>query len=198
MISLKDRTIKVLINIGIYLLIFLFLHFTAGRWCFKELQREQSDMEDMQGKLEETEKLVKDYPNPEKSIEEIKAKMNELKNKSISEKELPRVIQQLTKKSSELGIDIITIKPTKDLPFTDTNMPSGISKAYIEIVIKTPYKNLGTYLKALDDLPTVYTIERIIIKKAAETEEDVTKKKKEEEGQVVANMIISSYTILQI
>jgi len=162
------------------------------------LNEEKGNVEKIQQALTDTEKLIKEYPNPDKNLEEIKERIANLKSKSVSERELPRIIQQLTKKTSELSIEIVSIKPIKELSFKEERLPEGISKSYIEVVLKAPYKVIGSYFKALVDLPTVYTVESISVEKFENTEEDASKKKKEEEGKVIANLLLSSYTMSRI
>ena len=65
------------------------------------------------------------------------------------------------------------------------------------MVIKASYKTLGEYLKAIDALPIIFTIEEISIERTEETEEEVSKKK-EEPKKVIARLLISNYTVWKI
>lgn len=199
-ISFRNKTIKVLIILAIFTVFILGIHFTLGRWILIEnLKKDQELAAKIQGELKKKEELIKQYPNPGKKIEEIKTEMEELKKKSVSEQELPKVIQQLTKKSSELKIEIISIRPIKEIQFKERPVPSGVSKAYIEIVLKVPYKTLGEYIKTLDELPVIFTIESIDLERFEELEEAADSKKAEEiEGKVIATLLVSSYTIWEI
>jgi Tfp pilus assembly protein PilO len=201
MITIKNRTLKVLINIVIYSAVFSAMHFFGGMYIFRLADQERKIAEEIQAKLATAQKLVNENPNPKKSIEIIKAQMEELQERAASEKDLPKVIQQLTKKSSDLGVEILSIKPVKALPFKEIALPQGVSKAYIEMTIKSDYRSLGEYLKAMKELPTVFTIESISIEPFNEgAVEDVEAKKKKPSaaGNVIANMLISSYTVYKL
>lgn len=183
------------ICIGVFF--FMVLHIIGKKVAFDFFEREKDRTEKIQEELKESKRLVKENPKPQEQIEEIKLKMEELKQKVVSNKELPRIIQQLTKKSSELNIDIISVKPIKDAQVTEINLPEGISKAYIELVIKTNYRDLSNYIESLEDLPIVFTVETISIERFV-NREDIAKKKIEETGKIQVIMLLSSYTVLQI
>lgn len=199
MIAVRDRTFRVIIHISVYVGIFLALHFFLGARVFNTLDTEQSNMADMQKKLSETEKLIRDNPNPKKKMEEIRAKMEEVEKKAVSENELPRIIQQLTKKSSELNIEIIAIKPIKEVPFQEKNLPQGVTKAYIEVVLRAPYNTIGEYLKALEEMPIIFTVEGVAVEKSDRAEEIRPGKTRREADSksVITTLLISSYSILK-
>lgn len=146
--------------------------------------------------LDEAQELIRTIPNPQKEIEKIRAGMEELEDRSVSKKELPRIIQQLINKSSQLQIEIISIRPREDIKTQDKDLPRGVSKAYIEMIIKCPYNVLGDYLKALTELQIIFTIESIRVEKIEEAEE--TYKAKPEEKDLFATLILGTYTIWKI
>ncbi len=194
MISTK-KTIQVAIRISVYIFIVVGIYIAGEKFIIKPMNKEKKKLMEIQKKLSQMEKLIREVPDPKKGMEEIRERMKELRKKAVSEEELPRVIQQLTKKSSELKIEIISIKPIKELPFKEGHLPSGVSKAYVEVVLKAPYKKIGEYLKELGSLPVIVTIESLSIEKL---EEEVTSKKKAVEKNLIATLIISSYTIWKI
>jgi len=202
-ISLKDKTLRVALKIAAVIAFFVALHLVARQVVFIPLAQARKHMDEVQRKLEETQKLVKDYPDARSRTKDIMARMEALKEKSVSSKELPKIIQLLTKKSSELKIDIISIKPTENVDIKEAMLPQGVSKAYIEMVAKAPYTVLGDYLKALKEMPIVFTVEKISLEKLPEDDVAAARapNKKEDEtpgGKVVATMLISSYTVWQL
>ena len=199
MVNLKNKTVRSILIIATLLVFVMIMHFVVGRLIlFKKLREEKIKAEELQQKLKDSQNLVNKFPNPKSKIEEIKGQMEELKKKSVSEKELPRIIQQLTKKSSELKIEIISIKPIKKVPFKEINLPHGVSKAYIEVVLKTNYITLGEYFKSLQELPIIFTIESVALERSDYFEEEDFDPEQEVTGQVVTTLLISSYTIWQI
>lgn len=200
MAILKNRTLNIGLKIAAVVLFFFALHFFAQEIVFKPLVREMKKYDDVQNKLLLTERLVKEYPDARNHTKEIQVKIDALKEKSVSSKELPRIIQQLTKKSSELKMDIISIKPVDKVDFKEAALPQGISKDYIEVVVRAPYVTIGEYLKALKEMPIVFTIEGISLERTMDSGAGPKQinKNKDPEGKLLATMLISSYTIWQL
>ena len=190
---IKDKTTKVAVNIGIYIAILVVFHLFVGRPIFRLVDGEKSRYEDFQKSLLTKEELIKAIPNPNKEIREIKDKIKELEKKSISQEKLPKIIQQLTKESSRLNIEIISIRPVEEPPFKEENLPKGVKKVYLEITLKTSYINLGNYLKAIEKLPIIFTIESLVVKRFEETKEkDISR---EVGNNLIASLLISGYKI---
>ena len=200
MFGIKNKTLEVGIKIGIGAAILLCAHIFAGRRVFQALKQEQESARILQEELKQKQEKIRLYPNPKDEMEKIQADMDKLKEKAVSEKELPKIIQQLTKKSSEMGIEIISIKPVKDVGFQDSALPQGVSKAYIEVVMKVTYKTMGEYFKAMKEMPTTFTIESVAITRFEETAEETAadKKSQEEGGKLMVKLLISSYTIWKL
>ena len=197
---IENRIVRVLIDIGIYIFILILAHLFLGRPAIKKLNKEKKELGELQKELEQ-----KEVPNPKKKIEELHKKMEEFKTKSASDRELPKIIRELTKKSSELNIEFISIKPVSEIPFEEKELPQGVSKFYIEVVLKAPYKILGEYLKALEELPVLLTIETLSIEKPEAEESPVqekstkrSKSKQSPENKVIATLLISSYKVWKI
>jgi len=199
-LSLKDRTVRVVFNILLVVAFFVVAHFVAREVIFRPLNKSHQRLNDAQKRLEDTQKLIHDYPDAKNRTKEILTRMDALKEKSVSSKELPKIIQQLTKKTSELKIDIISIKPIDKPDFTETGLPQGVSKAYIEVVVRAPYKVIGDYFKALKEMPILFTVEGVSLEKSVPTDSERSRDKKmgasnASDGEVVASMLISSYTV---
>jgi len=203
-ISFKDRTVRVALNILGVAIFFTAAHFAARVIIFRPLSKAHQRLNDVQRRLEDTQKLVHDYPDARARTKEIAVRMDALKERSVSSKELPKIIQQLTKKTSELKIDIISIKPIDKPDFTEIGLPQGVSKAYIEVVVRAPYKTIGNYLKALKEMPILFTVEGISLEKTVRMDNEKNRDKKTgskeitPEGEVVASMLISSYTVWRL
>lgn len=192
---IKNRTLEVIARIAAYLSVLLLLHFFVARpVVFGKLDKVAAEYSAIQKELTDIESLIKANPNPKKKLQEIEDKMEDFKKKAVSEEELPRVIQQITKKSSELRIEITSIKPLKNVSSGKGRVPKGVSKAYLEVVLKAPYKVLGDYLKSLSELPIIFTIESLSVTGPREPKEPG----QAERGEVTAVIILSSYTVWKL
>ncbi len=204
---IKSKTFKVIIRVGIYFSILFALHFfIATPFIYKELKKEQEKYKTLDEELSEMGRLIRTNPNPDKKFAEIKDKMQDLAQKAASGDALPTIIQDLTKLSSELKIEIISIKPIKKISFKEEDLPRGVSKDYVEVILRTEYKILGEYFRMLKELPTIFTIESIYIEKSEMLKkrftyirkEDDSKNKKEGSTQVVVRILFSSYKVWKI
>ena len=188
----ENRILKIITYLGVYTFILVGLFIAGNHFIILPLKKVEEKLKDAQSELAKMEKMIREVPNPEKSIEEIQKKIKELKEKAASRRELPRIIQQLTKKSSELGIEIISIRPLEETAIKEKNLPAGVSKAYVEVILKASYKKIGEYLKAIKDLPVILTLESLSITKPAEEEMG------KGENTLIATLVISSYTVWKI
>lgn len=146
-------------------------------------------------KIKEYENLIRAYPNPEKEIENIEKRIQELKTKAASREQIPRIIQQLARKSSQLNVNIISIKPLENIKNSSEKLIEGVSKVYIEVVMLSPYRVVGDYLKALTELPIILTVESMSIEKKQEAFTETTPSKANE---LLVTLLLSAYMVLEI
>lgn len=187
----NNRTVKAALFIIIITIFFLILHFFARRFIFNPLISEKQEASKMQDELDKKQQLIRSVPHPQEELKKINNRIEDLRKKTVSPKELPRIIQYLAKKSSELKMQIISIKPIEELPFEEQSLPSGIKKVYIEIVAKAPFKTIAEYVYKLKELPVIFTLESILFTKP---ETEVEEGKKKTDKNIIASMIVSSYS----
>ena len=197
---IKDRTLKSIVTAAVEIVILMLLVIFLGGPLSKYSKSLKKEFDVKQKELKRDRELMRKVPNPQKEINKIREGMNELHKRAVSRKELPRIIQQLVKKSSELNIEIVSIKPIENVKETNTKLPQGVSKAYIKMIIKCPYQTLGDYLKALNSLPIIFTIEGIFIEKIEEIDSSSpnSKSKKKKSQDIFTTLILSTYTIWQV
>lgn len=199
MISLKGKTAKIIIKAGICLFFLIVMHLIVSMTVLKRVNERRVVFQKVQKELALLQQLTHTYPDPEKKLEELEQKREEFRARADAKNELPRIIQQLTQKSSELNIEIISIKEIEKPPFKEEELPDGVSKAYLEVVLKAPYKTIGEYLKELASLPVVCTVEGLSLRKFSDARKGLREKETtDSEGKVIATFIISSYTVWKI
>lgn len=195
MISIENKTIRIALKIGACLLALGVLHFIARQVVFKPFESSKVKLEEAQRDLNKLEDKIRQYPDPAKLKKGIDLDLEAFSKKTIPKDEETRVIELVTRTSSDLDIGLISIKPLKEIDFQERVVPAQMMKSYFEVVMSASYKKVGEYLKALDELATVITIERLSIKKI-ETEKEITTKSIEEK-RIMATLLISSYTLLK-
>ena len=82
-----------------------------------------------------------------------------------STRQLPRIIQLLAVPANQLNINVISIRPREDINIETENLPPGVTKVHIELVMNCPYQLFAEYAKAVSSLPTSFIMERMSIEK---------------------------------
>lgn len=156
-----------------------------------------------QNKLNEAQELMRRFPNPQKAGEEIEKKAEELKAIGATSRQIPRLIQLLALPASKLKLNVISIRPREDIQPQTESLPPGVNKVYIELLMSASYQNIAEYAKALSGMPNTFIIERLTMEKNEPNEHPVSANKSadttaEKEDELLATILISTYTILEI
>jgi Tfp pilus assembly protein PilO len=197
MVKLTKNKISYLVILFVsYSLIFIALYFILGRNLLGRSESLKDKLTLQTKEINETKDLVKAIPNPEKEIASVEDKIKELRDKAVTKEQVPRIIQQLTRKSSDLNINIISIKPLTQAEDT-SGLAQAVNKVYIEVEMSCPYSAMGDYLKALTELPILFTVESINIQK--KEEEPGSRGTASTKGsEVIVNLLLSTYMVLEI
>jgi Tfp pilus assembly protein PilO len=185
--------------IGVLILLYLFL----GRPILRYAARMKSEFRLKQTELYESDALIRNFPNPQKAIEDIEKKTQELKDMGVTRKQIPRIIQLLGDSINKLNINVISVRPRDDIKRGDENLPAGVSRIYIEIVMSCPYQLIGEYVKSLSELPVAFFIENLLIEKKEEgfvvpAAKGVPEKAKDEPEELMTTLLLSTYTIWEL
>lgn len=181
----------------------LLLHVFIGRPVIKYMNRLKTEFKSRQAILRNSEELIRDTPDPIKALGEIGKKFKEFKEIGLTRRQLPRLIQLLGKSFTDKNIYVVSIKPRGDIKSDSENLPVGVTKVYIEMVISCPYQALGAYMKTLSELPIAFTVETISVEKKEDTPENKEAKAGTEPSGVkprdlIATMVLSTYMVLEI
>lgn len=172
--------------------VFLFaLYFFLGRFSFKYSQDMRKKFESYQAKLQEGENLIRSLPDPGRSLEDIGRKRREFRQTSGPERQLPKIIQVLGQSAAGKQINILSIRPREDIKAGVDNLPAGVTKLFIEMTLSGYYQELGEYIKILCELPGVFTIETMTIKRASQEASKADPKS----GVLNAELIVSTYVV---
>ncbi|MFC1592396.1 type 4a pilus biogenesis protein PilO [Candidatus Omnitrophota bacterium] len=192
----NNKTTRIIAICASYGLVLILLYIFAGRGISRYSNSLSKQLGAQTNKIKQYEELIRSYPNPDKEIEAIETKIDELKGKAASREQIPRIIQQLARKTNELNINTLSIKPRDDISNSDEKLIQGVGKVYIEIVMLTPYQVVGDYLKSLIELPVILTVENISIDKKQKTYIAPGSANKDDELRVT--LLLSAYMVLEI
>ena len=199
----QNKLLRVALTAAAGFILLILSYFFIRGPILKYKQKLKADFTLSQEKLKETEQLIRQFPNPQKATEELEKKSQELKEMGVSSRQIPRLIQLLALPASKLGINVSSIRPRDDLQLTSENLPPGVNKAYLEITMVSSYQLLADYAKALEELPTAFTIERLSIEKKGVEEESAplhkpADKSADKQDELLATLLVSTYTVLEI
>ncbi|MEK6563614.1 MAG: type 4a pilus biogenesis protein PilO [Candidatus Omnitrophota bacterium] len=201
----QNKLFRVSITSFILLTSLILLYMLLGRPVFKYSNNLKAEFKSAQDKLSESEGLIRNFPNPQKEMGELEKKAQELRNMGASTKQLPRLIQSLAMPANNLNINVSSIRPRDDLKAENENLPAGVTKIYVEVVMSCSYQTLAEYIKAVNELPTNFIIERLTIEKKEEEAEELDgetkktpEKNQEKPIELSANLLLSTYMIWEI
>jgi Tfp pilus assembly protein PilO len=150
---------------SIFIVVSLLIYFLIGRPVLKYSDGLKSEFAQKQVKLAESQELVRGLPNPQKAIDEIKGKLQEVQDLGVSKKQIPRLMQLLGTAASERNINVVSLRPREDIKSEDAALPPGVNKLYLEIVLICNYQALAEYIKTVNELPTAFNVEALTIEK---------------------------------
>ncbi len=183
-------------------IIFIILYLGLGRPTFKYTDKVKSEFKAKQDRLQESQELIRSLPNPQKAIEEMEKKAQEFKDMGLSKKQLPRFIQLLGQSANERNINVISIRPREDIKSGTENLPAGVTKFYIEIVLNCTYQVLGDYLKGLSELPVSFTVESLSVAKRKSSfspgDSKASAKNTEQQPELQVALILSTYMVWEL
>jgi predicted nucleic acid-binding Zn-ribbon protein len=96
-------------------MILVLLHLFLGRPIIRYLKKQRSELENQSQRIKEAETLVKTLPDLEKSIEIIEDDLRKIHERTVTKDQIPRIFKELTLKTRELGIGVVSIKPREDI-----------------------------------------------------------------------------------
>lgn len=198
-----NRMIQVAVVCSSFISVLILLYLFLGRPILRYAQRMKSEFRLKQTKLCESDALIRNFPNPQKAMEDIEKKTQELRDMGVTRKQTPRIIQLLGNSINKLNINVISVRPRDDIKRGDENLPAGVSRMYIEIVMSCPYQLIGEYIKSLSELPVAFFIENLLIEKKEEgfvvpAAKGIPEKTKDGTEEIVVTLLLSTYMIWEL
>jgi Tfp pilus assembly protein PilO len=153
----------------------------------RHIHRLQRELREVYRQIEQIERMVARVPNPQEAIAELRQRQEKMKEKVSEREHIPRIVQQLVQNTKELDIEVISIRPLEQEAIrtykTSQDLPEGVNKVYMEIRIRCSYRSLGSYIRGLNNLPLLLTIESLSIDKEAGA------------GKLLVHIILSAYIL---
>lgn len=199
-----DKNFDIAIFYAGFFLFLILLHIFLGMPVNRYANKLKAEFKSKESKLKESEGLIKSLPNPQKAIEDIEKKAQEFKDMGVSKKQLPRLIQLLGQSTSEHKLNVISIKPREDIKSGNENLPTGVTKVYIEMVASSPYQLFADYIKSLNELPVAFSIEAVTIEKKEQGPLETKRAPEKTEAktgpaeELLCTLLLSTYMVWEL
>ena len=163
------RVSQVVTFTSIFFIILLAIYIFVGRPVLKYSESLKAEFGQKQAKLAESQELVRSLPNPIKAMEEIKVKLQEVQELGVSKKQIPRLMQFIGQAASDRNINVVSLRPREDFKSEDSELPVGINRIYLEIVLNCNYQEVAEYIKSVNELATAFKVESLTVEKESGT-----------------------------
>lgn len=194
--------IQVAVVCSSFMSVLILLYLFLGRPTLRYAQRMKSEFRLKQTNLEESDALIRNFPNPQKAIGDIEKKTQELRDMGVTRRQLPRIIQLLANSINRLNINVISVRPRDDIKRGEEDLPAGVSRIYIEIAMSCPYQLIGEYIKSLGELSVAFFIENLRIEKkegfVVPEAKGIPEKTEDGPEEIVATLLLSTYMIWEL
>ena len=178
----KHRAILITVGTSCVILLATWFGMYLPNW--HQIQETRRELEPLLTKLTKYQEMVRREPNPDKAIESLQDRIRRFNERASRREEIPRIVQQLSQNIGALDIEVVGITPREDLKSSGT-LPEGVSKVFMEVRLRCPYKALGQYLEKLNDLTALFTVEDL----------KITKDPKEPTSVLGVELVLSTYVL---
>ena len=137
-------------------------------------------------KMEQYSALIREYPNPDQGLEDLRKRIQMLKEQGIGKEAVPRVIQQLAQLAADTRVTLESISPLEDVPGRQGQLPEGVGKRVIELKVRCDYQALGEFLAKLEQLSSRFTVDSLSIRSDL----------REATGEIQAVLLLGTYGLL--
>jgi len=162
----KDKVSYLLMFCGIFLVMILLLYILIGRPVLRYANQVRRDFNLKQATLQEEQELIRSLPNPQSAVEGLKVKMQEIQDMGASKRQVPKVMQVLSQAAADKNITVVSLRPRDDIKTEDTSAALGVTKVYVELILKCGYQELAEFVKGLGSLPMSLNVESLLVEKS--------------------------------
>ncbi len=146
-----SRRILILAAINL-IIIGVFYWFLIGP-KFDEIAGLKEQYKTLQVKLNENRVIAADIPKYRKDKEEMEAKLKAAVAQLPNEKEIPDLIESISKSGTQAGLEILLFRPTKE-------MRKGFyAEVPVSMVVEGTYESLYGFSSKVSNLPRIVNIE---------------------------------------
>jgi type IV pilus assembly protein PilO len=147
--------IKLGIVVGIVLLPLVVFYFTYYQQKAEKIQSLNQQKVAMTQQVQEAKKKASDLAKFEKEMEEAKNMFLEMAALLPKEKEIPKLLKDISSLGQTVGLDFLTFKPLADIP------KDFYAEIPVTINVRGPYHNMGSFFDQVSKLERIVSVSNV-------------------------------------
>jgi type IV pilus assembly protein PilO len=147
--------IKLGIVVGIVLLPLVVFYFTYYQQKAEKIQSLNQQKVAMTQQVQEAKKKASDLAKFEKEMEEAENMFLEMAALLPKEKEIPKLLKDISSLGQTVGLDFLTFKPLADIP------KDFYAEIPVTINVRGPYHNMGSFFDQVSKLERIVSVSNV-------------------------------------
>lgn len=147
--------IKIAITIGIIILPIVIFYFAFYQGKKLEIQSLDKNKTSLIRQIETVKKKAAELAKFEAELEEARVKFEEAAMLLPKEKEIPKLLKDISALGRNAGLDFLTFKPLADIP------KDFYAEIPVSINVRGPYHNVGSFLDQVSKLTRIVSVSNI-------------------------------------
>ncbi len=153
---------------------------------WRQFVEARASMAPLSERIKQHTALIEENPNAEQELAGLHKRFQQIKETGLGKEAIPKAIQQLAQAAAATDVTLETIGPRDDLKAPPGRLPPGVGKRLIEVRLRCTYQALGEFLMKLEDLPSRYTVDKLVIRNNP----------KELLGSIQVELLLGTYGLL--
>ena len=158
----------------------------------KEVTRLRGEYESVAAELEKARRTVASLPQLEREHAELQRRWIEAQQLLPTDKEMARLLMQITQAGEETGVDFELFKPGAPRP------QEFFNENPVEVQVACGYHQLGVFLSRLSNLSRLVNVSQIHIKGHDAKKRETLKTMGREDETVTANFLATAYSLRDV
>jgi type IV pilus assembly protein PilO len=150
-----DQKFKVAIAVGILLLPVILCYFLLFQPNNEKITTLNTQQQTLEHKLQEAKKALRDKPKFQRELEQTAAVFEEASKLLPKEKEIPKLLADISSLGRNAGLDFNSFRPQADIP------KDFYDEIPINIDVRGPYHNVGFFFDQISKLDRIVTVSNV-------------------------------------
>ena len=152
---------KIMVGTAVSAVVFVSFYMFFYQPKKKELLRQQEEIKTVSLEIERIARAIPGLRKLEEEVSLAQKRAFLVRKIPSGEKSVQEFLRQLAAKASRLDLDVISLKSGEESE--SPNEKSPYKKLAVVMNVQCPYRHLGSYLKGINDLPGLVTVNELEI-----------------------------------